>query len=48
MSAIQDTEQGDVEALTSVAVFDRSGDTVSLADCWSEQPAVLVFVRHFG
>ncbi|MEM9554688.1 MAG: hypothetical protein AAGC60_10545 [Acidobacteriota bacterium] len=35
-------------ALRDATVLDVDGDTVRLGDLWSERPAVLVFVRHYG
>lgn len=34
--------------LADVEVHDRNGDPCRLGDLWSERPAVLVFLRHFG
>jgi hypothetical protein len=35
-------------ALAHAIVLDESGAPHPLAAAWSERPAVLVFVRHFG
>lgn len=37
-----------VEKLGTIDVFDEQGETIHLAQLWADQPAVLVFVRHFG
>ena len=34
--------------LAGITVYDPAGAAVRLADCWRDDPAVLVFVRHFG
>jgi hypothetical protein len=34
--------------LGDVVVKDREGRDVRLGDVWREQPAVVVFVRHYG
>ncbi|HLL23663.1 MAG TPA: hypothetical protein VK427_16105 [Kofleriaceae bacterium] len=34
--------------LASLTVLDEAGQTVVLGTLWRTQPAVLVFVRHFG
>jgi len=39
---------GDASALENVVLHDPEGRPVRLGDLWSERPAVLVFVRHFG
>ena len=36
------------QQLRRTTALDLDGRAVSLADLWSERPAVLVFVRHFG
>jgi peroxiredoxin len=38
----------DASALEDVVLHDYEGRPVRLGDLWSERPAVLVFVRHFG
>jgi peroxiredoxin len=38
----------DASALEDVVLHDPEGHAVRLGDLWSERPAVLVFVRHFG
>jgi hypothetical protein len=38
----------DLPALAEVSLTDSSGTTHRLGDLWKEQPAVLVFLRHFG
>ena len=37
-----------MKVLQGVSVLDTDGQRVLLEDLWSDQPAVLVFVRHFG
>ncbi len=34
--------------LAKMTVLDASGTPVVLGTLWRDQPAVLVFVRHFG
>jgi hypothetical protein len=34
--------------LAKMTVLDAEGNTVVLGTLWRDQPAVLVFVRHFG
>jgi peroxiredoxin len=38
----------DASVLEDVVLHDYEGKPVRLGDLWSERPAVLVFVRHFG
>jgi prostamide/prostaglandin F2alpha synthase len=38
----------DASVLEDVVLSDPDGRRVRLGDLWSERPAVLVFVRHFG
>lgn len=38
----------DVEALAAHRVYDAEGDKVELGECWANQRAVLIFLRHFG
>jgi peroxiredoxin len=38
----------DASVLEDVVLNDYEGHPVRLGDLWSERPAVLVFVRHFG
>jgi peroxiredoxin len=38
----------DASVLEDVVLDDYEGKPVRLGDLWSERPAVLVFVRHFG
>jgi hypothetical protein len=35
-------------SLEGVSVCDLSGEPVLLGSLWSEGPAVLVFLRHYG
>ena len=37
-----------MNALETVTVLNRQGQSVSLASFWADTPVVLVFVRHFG
>jgi hypothetical protein len=37
-----------IEQLSSLEVFDEKGESVTLSTLWQTQPAVIVFVRHFG
>lgn len=34
--------------LATITVLDEQGAEVRLQSLWSDRPAVLVFVRHFG
>jgi peroxiredoxin len=34
--------------LSTCLVKDRDGQTIHLGDFWSDQPALLIFLRHFG
>ena len=36
------------DELADVVLQDHRGDEVRLGDTWREQPAVLVFLRHYG
>jgi hypothetical protein len=36
------------EALADLVLPDSEGQDVRLADLWSERPAVLVWLRHYG
>lgn len=38
----------DVEQLASHVVIDPDGAEHRLGDLWTERPAVLLFLRHFG
>ena len=34
--------------LQNIELVDDRGDPVTVGSAWSEQPALLVFIRHFG
>ncbi|MEM6795558.1 MAG: hypothetical protein AAF725_16385 [Acidobacteriota bacterium] len=34
--------------LAELTALDTDGQTVRLGDYWSDRPAILVFIRHFG
>lgn len=34
--------------LDDIEIFNESGEPVRMCSLWSNKPAVLVFVRHFG
>ena len=36
------------DELADVVLQDHRGDEVRLGDLWRDQPAVLVFLRHYG
>ena len=36
------------DALADIVLKDHEGSEVRLGDLWREQPAVLVFLRHYG
>ncbi|HEV2723310.1 MAG TPA: hypothetical protein VGV10_01640 [Thermoleophilaceae bacterium] len=38
----------DVRALADIVLRDWRGQDVRLGDVWSENPALLVFLRHYG
>jgi len=38
----------DVEALGDHVLIDPDGNERRLGDRWAEQPAVILFLRHFG
>jgi hypothetical protein len=38
----------DTKALGTATVLDAAGEQVRLADQWSEHPAMIVWLRHFG
>jgi hypothetical protein len=38
----------DAEALEDIVVQDLGGEEVRLGDLWSRNPALLVFLRHYG
>jgi hypothetical protein len=38
----------DVRALAAATIVDVDGEPVRLAEAWSEHPAVVVWLRHFG
>lgn len=42
------TEEGLVQKLQGVEVFDLSGKAVPIVDLWKERKAVVAFARHFG
>jgi hypothetical protein len=39
---------GDAAELGAVTVRDLEGKEIRLGDLWEDQPAVLVFLRHYG
>jgi hypothetical protein len=42
------SDEVNVQELGKLEVLDPQSDPTELASLWREQPAVLVFVRHFG
>jgi peroxiredoxin len=52
LDTVRDRQQtrppSDASVLEEVVLNDCEGHPVRLGDLWSERPAVLVFVRHFG
>jgi hypothetical protein len=36
------------DALAGIVLLDEDGDEVRLGEIWSERPAVLVWLRHYG
>jgi hypothetical protein len=37
-----------IDAFGALVVYDESGQPVLLSSLWTKNPALLVFVRHFG
>lgn len=37
-----------IEQLAPLNVYDQQGAETPLSDLWADQPAALVFIRHFG
>jgi hypothetical protein len=37
-----------LESLGQISLVSDTGGQVRLGDLWSDRPAVLVFLRHFG
>jgi hypothetical protein len=44
MSTSEDTARN----LRDIEVLDTSGKPVRLGDFWSDEPAAVVFIRHYG
>jgi len=38
----------DVDALAQIVLPDHDGRDVRLSELWSERPAALVWLRHYG
>ena len=36
------------EALGAIELLDDDGRAVTVSSAWSDKPALLVFIRHFG
>jgi hypothetical protein len=36
------------DALGEIVLIDQDGNDLRLGDLWSERPAVLVWLRHYG
>ena len=36
------------ERLAAIELLDPEGQPVTVGSAWSERPALLVFIRHFG
>lgn len=36
------------QPLESIEIVDADGEPVRVGSAWSERPALLVFIRHFG
>jgi len=43
-----DVMQIDITRFGNLVVFDEQNHPVELGSLWQDQPAVIVFVRHFG
>lgn len=39
---------GDARDLADIVLRDSRGEDVRLGDVWSSNPALLVFLRHYG
>ena len=37
-----------VDQLADITLPDHDGEPVRLGDLWSDQPAVLIWLRHYG
>jgi hypothetical protein len=37
-----------VDDLAAIEVMDEEGRAVAVGSAWADQPALLVFIRHFG
>jgi len=37
-----------VDKLANITLPDHDGEPVRLGDLWADQPAVLVWLRHYG
>jgi hypothetical protein len=37
-----------VERLADITLPDQDGESVRLGDLWSDRPAVLIWLRHYG
>jgi hypothetical protein len=48
MAKVAQTDNVSTEHLASLEVLNEYGEPVMLSKLWQTQPAVLVFVRHFG
>lgn len=42
------TSENTARNLRDVEVLDTAGEPVRLGDFWRQQPAVVVFIRHYG
>lgn len=41
-------EEGKIDLLDSVIVFDLNGNGIPISDLWKDRKAVVAFARHFG
>lgn len=41
-------ESSSAKQWAEIELLDTSGQRVRLGQAWAEQPALLVFIRHFG
>lgn len=48
MAEVTQIDNVSTEHLSSLEVLNEYGKPVMLSQLWQTQPAVLVFVRHFG
>jgi hypothetical protein len=48
VEAMMNQNDLDMKRFGVLTVLDENGESHPLSEMWSEQPAVLIFIRHFG